>query len=167
MDPNQAMGQMDQMQDPTTQSPESEIDQDEATIFSDLKPEQMVLKNTELKQRYQELYKAVTDTLTKINKVSRTSYDDNMIDFIVKKLTNLRTMITDSLVNAYPARTYLENKVELEKMIYSFNYITKMITNIYESRIKRQQAIAKMNNRVAPGKDPEEFPIFSRGYELQ
>lgn len=167
MDPNQAMDQMDQMQDPATQSPETEIEKDEAIIFSDLKPEQMILKNTELKQRYQELFKAVSDTLTKINKVSRTSYDDTMIDFIVKKLTNLKTMITDSLVNAYPARTYLENKTELQRFTYGFNYITRLVTNIYESRIKRQQAIAKMNTYKNTGHEPEEFPIFNRGYDVQ
>ena len=167
MDPNQAMDQMDQMQDPATQSPETEIEKDEEVIFSDLKPEQMLLKNTELKQRYQELFKAVTETLTKINKVSRTSYDDTMIDFIIKKLTNLKTMITDSLVNAYPARTYLENKTELQRFTYGFNYITRLVTNIYESRIKRQQAIAKMNSKIKPEHEPEEFPIFNRGYDVQ
>lgn len=167
MDPNQAMDQMDQMEDPTTQSPETEIEKDEEVIFSDLKPEQMILKNTELKQRYQELYKVVTETLAKINKVSRTSYDDVMIDFIIKKLTNLKTMISDSLVNAYPARTYLENKTELQRFTYGFNYITKLVTNIYESRIKRKQAIMKMNAKTGPTRSPEEFPIFNRGYDVQ
>jgi hypothetical protein len=156
------------MQEPLpAESPQSEIDNSETAIFSDLKPEQMLLKNTELKQRYQELFKAVTDTLNKINKVSRTSYDDTMIDFIIKKLTNLRTMISDSLVDAYPSRTYAENKTELQRFTYGFNYITRLITVIYESRIKRQRAISKMNTYKDSGHDPEEFPIFNRGYDVQ
>ena len=65
--------------------PGAEIDQAEQDTFADLKPEQMILKNTELKERYQEVYKAATDSLEKINKISRTTYDDVMLDFIVKK----------------------------------------------------------------------------------
>jgi hypothetical protein len=76
-------------------------------------------------------------------------------------------MISDSLVSAYPARTYLENKTELQRFTYGFNYITRLVTNIYESRIKRQRAIAQMNAKQSPERSPEEFPIFNRGYDVQ
>ena len=145
----------------------TEIDNAEKEIFSDLKPEQQLIKKTELKERYQELHKALISTLDKINKVSHTSYDDVMLDFIVKKLVNLKTMVADSLIDAFPTRSYFDNKVELQRLVRSFNYATFLLTKVYESRLKRQQVIAKMNSKKRFEKAPEAFPIFNRGYDVQ
>ena len=160
-DPN-AMGQ-----DMGMQGPNADIEQAEKDVFSDLKPEQMLIKKAELKERYQEVYTAVTDSLEKINKISRTSYDDTMLDFIVKKLTNLKSMIIDSVDRAFDTRTYVENKVELQRFILAFNYLTNMMTQIYQSRLKRQRKIAELNSPKEGQRDPEEFPVFTRGYDIQ
>lgn len=160
-DPN-AMGQ-----DMGMQGPNADIEQAEKDVFSDLKPEQMTIKKTELKERYQEIYTAVTDSLEKINKISRTSYDDTMLDFIVKKLTNLKSMIIDSVEGSFDTRTYVENKVELQRFILAFNYLTNMMTQIYQSRLKRQRKIAELNTPKDGKRDPEEFPVFTRGYDIQ
>ena len=161
-DPNAAMGA-----DQGIQGPEAEIDQAEKDVFSDLKPEQMLIKNTELKERYQEVYKAATDSLEKINKISRTTYDDNMLDFIVKKLTNLKSMVVDALENSFPTRTYADNKTELQRFIVGYNFLTNLMTQIYESRLKRQQKVMELNKKVDSVRDPEEFPVFTRGYDIQ
>jgi len=147
--------------------PAADIEQAEKEVFADLKPEQMAIKNSELKERYQEVYTAITDSLEKVNKISRTSYDDTMLDFIVKKLTNLRSMIVDSLDGTFSTRTYVENKIELQRFIVAFNYLTNMMTQIYQSRLKRQQKVAELNSKTTPGHDPEEFPVFTRGYDVQ
>ena len=160
-DPN-AMGQ-----DMGMQGPNADIEQAEKDVFSDLKPEQMIIKKAELKERYQEVYTAVTDSLEKINKISRTSYDDTMLDFIVKKLTNLKSMIIDSVEGSFDTRTYVENKVELQRFILAFNYLTNMMTQIYQSRLKRQRKIAELNSPKDGKRDPEEFPVFTRGYDIQ
>lgn len=160
-DPN-AMGQ-----DMGMQGPNADIEQAEKDVFSDLKPEQMIIKKAELKERYQEVYTAVTDSLEKINKISRTSYDDTMLDFIVKKLTNLKSMIIDSVEGSFDTRTYVENKVELQRFILAFNYLTNMMTQIYQSRLKRQRKIAELNTPKDGKRDPEEFPVFTRGYDIQ
>ena len=165
-DPNAMGGDPNAGMDAAPQ-PGAEIDQAEQDTFADLKPEQMILKNTELKERYQEVYKAATDSLEKINKISRTTYDDVMLDFIVKKLTNLKSMIVDSLEGAFPTRTYAENKIELQRFILGFNFLTNLITQIYQSRLKRQQKISELNSKTEKGRDPEEFPIFTRGYDIQ
>ena len=149
------------------QGPNADIEQVEKDVFSDLKPEQMILKNAELKERYQEVYKAIVDSLEKINKISRTSYDDTMLDFIVKKMTNLKSMIVDSVEVAFHTRTYVENKIELQRYILAFNYLTNMMTQIYQSRLKRQQKIAELNKKTDSSRDPEEFPVFTRGYDIQ
>ena len=174
-DPN-AMGQEDPnatgatpagMGGPTIQSPEAQIDQDEKDVFSDLKPEQMIILKAELRDNYKELYQLIVDTLDKINKISHTSYDDAMLDFIVKKFMSLKTQIKDTLIDTFQTRTYIANKIELARFTFIFNQLTNMLTQIYQSRLKRQQKVEELNKINQPKHDPEEFPLFSRGYETQ
>lgn len=152
---------------PTIQSPEAQIDQDEKDVFSDLKPEQMIILKAELRDNYKELYQLIVDTLDKINKISHTSYDDTMLDFIVKKLMSLKTQIKDTLVDTFQTRTYIANKIELARFTFIFNQLTNMLTQIYQSRLKRRQKVEELNKVNQLKHDPEEFPLFSRGYETQ
>ena len=152
---------------PTIQSPEAQIEQDEKDTFSDLKPEQMIIMKSELRDNYKTLYKLIIDTIDKINKISHTTYDDSMLDFIVKKFIGLKNQIRDSLIDAFATRTYVANKIELARFTYIFNQLTNMLTEIYKSRLKRQEAITKMNKSSKMHHDVEEFPLFSRGYEQQ
>lgn len=150
---------------PTIQSPEAQIDQDEKDTFSDLKPEQMIIMKAELRDNYKDLYHLVVETIDKINKISHTTYDDTMIDFIVRKLIGLKTQIKDTLVDTFSTRTYIANKIELARFTFIFNQLTNMLTQIYQSRLKRQKKIQDMNKVNQPKHDPEEFPLFSRGYD--
>ena len=152
---------------PTIQSPEAQIEQDEKDTFSDLKPEQMIILKAELRDNYKSLYTLAMDTLEKINKISHTTYDDSMLDFIVRKLVLLKTQIKDTLINTFSTRTYIANKIELARFTFVFNQLTNMLTQIYQSRLKRQKTIQDMNNKQSkPSHDPEEFPLFSRGYDV-
>lgn len=150
---------------PTIQSPEAQIDQDEKDTFSDLKPEQMIIMKAELRDNYKELYKLIIDTLDKINKISHTTYDDTMLDFIVRKFVGLKTQIKDTLVDTFSTRTYIANKIELSRFTFIFNQLTNMLTQIYQSRLKRQQKVQELNKTNTPKHDTEEFPLFSRGYD--
>lgn len=150
---------------PTIQSPEPQIDQDEKDTFSDLKPEQMIIMKAELRDNYKDLYHLIIETLDKINKISHTTYDDTMIDFIVRKFIGLKTQIKDTLIDTFSTRTYVANKIELARFTFIFNQLTNMLTQIYQSRLKRQQKIQDMNKINQHKHDAEEFPLFSRGYD--
>ena len=150
---------------PTIQSPEAQIDQDEKDTFSDLKPEQMIIMKAELRDNYKDLYKLIVDTLDKINKISHTTYDDTMLDFIVRKFVGLKTQIKDTLIDTFSTRTYIANKIELARFTFIFNQLTNMLTQIYQSRLKRQQKVQELNKTNTPKHDAEEFPLFSRGYD--
>lgn len=168
-DPNQVPPDDAGGGDPGMQGPtdiNADIENAEKEVFSDLKPEQQIIMKTELKERYQELHKALIESLAKINKVSRTSYDDVMIDFIIKKMVNLKTMVSDSLVNAFNTRSYFENKKELQRFIRAFNFTSSLLDKIYESRINRQRAAAKDRESRSYTK-PGLLPIFNRGYDVQ
>ena len=127
----------------------------------------MIILKAELRDNYKDLYQLIVDTLDKINKISHTSYDDTMLDFIVKKFMSLKTQIKDTLIDTFQTRTYIANKIELSRFTFVFNQLTNMLTQIYQSRLKRQQKVEELNKVNQPKHDPEEFPLFSRGYEIQ
>lgn len=135
-DPN-AMGDT-AMQEP---NPEDELQQKEDEVFAELKPEQKDIKLMELKKQYMKLNSVVTSSIEKLNKASRTTYDDAMIEFILRKLLELKELSKDSLLRTFSTRTYIENQVELQRMITAFNIITNMISEISTSRLKRNEAI--------------------------
>ena len=111
----------------------------EQELFKDLKPEQLEIKKKELKERFQDLYQITADTIEKLNKVTKTSYDANMIDLSLRQLLNLKDLIHQSITKVFTTRTYVENKIELEKFATLFNSITTTIGMVYESRAKRAQ----------------------------
>lgn len=135
-DPN-AMGDT-AIQEP---NPEDELQQKEDEVFAELKPEQKDIKLMELKKQYMKLNSVVTSSIEKLNKASRTTYDDAMIEFILRKLLELKELSKDSLLRTFSTRTYIENQVELQRMITAFNIITNMISEISTSRLKRNEAI--------------------------
>lgn len=147
-------------------NPEEELDQAEKEVFSELKPDQMKIKITELKKQYKKLHSVVTASLDKVNKASKNSYDSSMIDFIIRKLIELKDMVRDSLLKSFDTRTYIENQIELQRMIVSFNLIGNMIAEIKQSREIRQDTIENdiSKNLFKPKKDNN--MIFSRNISL-
>ena len=122
-------------------NPEDELQQKEDEVFAELKPEQKDIKLMELKKQYMKLNSVVTSSIEKLNKASRTTYDDAMIEFILRKLLELKELSKDSLLRTFSTRTYIENQVELQRMITAFNIITNMISEISTSRLKRNESI--------------------------
>lgn len=172
-DPNAAGGDAGAEEDPNAggddvaaQSPGFE--QDEQKLFADLKPEQMDIKIKELKTQFRNLHIAVEHTIDKINKVSPTTYDAEMLDVIIRKLIFLRKLIRDSVSETFQTRTYIENKQEFQRFANIFNNIGFLLDEIYKSRMKRKEdaeVFAKKRSRFEKKND---FPfMFSTGYDLQ
>lgn len=167
-DPNAAGG------DPNATAPSTnereELDQSEQQVLSNLKPEQVAIMKKELKEQYQKLYTITAESLDKLNKISPTTYDNAMLDFINKKFLMLKSLIRDSLVYTFVTRTYQENKIELQRFYNIFLNLTKLLDIILESRLKRQKRMKEMTdkqNKKLFNRKPE-FPfIFSRGYDVQ
>lgn len=119
--------------------PEDELGQAEKELFKDLKPEQIALKERELRERFQDLYQVVAESIDKLNKVTKTTYDSNMLDLVLRQLINLKDTILHSITKAFPTRTYVQNKIELQKLATIFNVLTNSVQNIYEARISKIQ----------------------------
>lgn len=144
-DPNAPMGP--EGMDPA-QEPMDDLQAAEQDIFKDFTPDQLALRDKELKKRFQEINSIIIETIEKLNKVTKTAYDSNMLDFIIRKLIDLKEISRDSLVDGFKTRTYTQNRMELEKIATEFNLITNMVEEIYNSRIKRAIKTSKGNNMV-------------------
>ena len=158
--------------DVASPSQTEEIEQDEKDVFADLKPEQMSIKNDELRQQFKSLHDTIVSSLEKINKISHTTYDDQMLDFIVKKMILLKGMIKDTLIDSFRYRTYIENRVELQRMTTVFNYLTNLLSEIYQSRLKRQERIKEISDKnnkkkFSNKKQSDKLPEFYQGYDIQ
>ena len=115
--------------------PEDELGQAEKELFKDLKPEQVAIKERELRERFQDLYQVVAESIDKLNKVTKTTYDSNMLDLVLRQLINLKDTILHSITKAFSTRTYVQNKIELQKLATIFNALTNSVRNIYEARM--------------------------------
>lgn len=140
---------------------------DEQEVFSDLKPEQMVVKNKELKRQFKNLNDTIFSAIDKINNVSHASYDDSLLSFIIRKLLELKDMSRDYLVDVYDSKSYIENQIQLQKMVTTFNYITNLLSNIKQNREVEHIKSAKeteVNNSDSGYKD---YPqLFTKDIEL-
>lgn len=145
--------------------PSDELHQMEQEIFADISTDQMNIKVTELKKQFKKLNSVITSSIDKIDRVSRTTYDDSMIEFAVRKLIELKEYSKDYLLKTFNTKTYIENQVELQRIIITFNLITNLFSEIRISRIKRKKAIDKNNKsqRKSSTKNPL---VFSRRFEI-
>jgi len=133
-------------------SQEDPLDQAESEVFSNLKPEQFAIRIKTLKNQYKNLHSTIVDTLDQMNKLTKTSYDSNMIEFATRRLLELKDNVRDALVLSFPTRTYVENEIELQKATAAFNQIYDMINIVYDSRLKRA---AKYNKQTLHTKQLE------------
>ena len=145
--------------------PSDELHQMEQEIFADISTDQMNIKVTELKKQFKKLNSVITSSIDKIDRVSRTTYDDSMIEFAVRKLMELKEYSKDYLLKTFNTKTYIENQVELQRIIITFNLITNLFSEIRISRIKRKKAIDK-NNKSQRKSLVKNTLVFSRRFEI-
>ena len=147
-----------------TEPPTEEENKDD--IFSDLKPEQMDIKTIELKNQFKNINSVVTASIDKINKISRNTYDDTLVEFIIRKLLQLRDYSRDYVIKTFKTKSYLENQVEFQRMMITFNLISNLFNNIKVTRLERREMIEKKNNHLFKIKknNSKSYPVFSRGF---
>ena len=147
-----------------TEPPTEEENQDD--IFSDLKPEQMDIKTIELKNQFKNINSVVTASIDKINKISRNTYDDTLVEFIIRKLLQLRDYSRDYVIKTFKTKSYLENQVEFQRMMITFNLISNLFNNIKVTRLERREMIEKKNNHLFKIRknNSKSYPVFSRGF---
>ena len=126
-DPNAMMGE--------EPSDAEELDQAEGEIFKDIKPEQMNIKIEELKQQFKKFNSVIVAAMEKLDDVSHTTYDDALLEFIARKLLELKELSRDYLLKTFNTRTYIQNQIELQRMIIAFNLVTNLISELREKKL--------------------------------
>ena len=107
-----------------------DINKIEEELFSSLTPEQVAIKNYELKNQFIELYSIIGSTLVRINDITKSNENINILKFITEKLLELREMIDFNITTAYQTRTYIENNIIYQQCIATLNTIADIINNI-------------------------------------
>ena len=101
----------------------------EAELFSNLTDEQIAIKNTELKNQYIDLYTTIGRTLVRINDVSKTDDNIEILKFVTDKLLELRDMIDFNITTAFNTRTYIENNIIYQQCLSTLNAISDILSN--------------------------------------
>lgn len=141
----------------------------EQDIFRDLSPEQMIIKNKELKAQFKSLNNIIFDSLEKLNNISHTSYDNTILDFVVRKLVELKDISRDYTVDAFNTKSYIENQIQLQKMVATFNRIVNLLSNVRDNRQREFEKELKQNKKYSFGKGrSNDYPyIFSKDIDYE
>ena len=135
-----------------------DINKIEDELFSSLTPEQISIKNHELKDQFIELYSIIGSTLVRINDISKSNENINVLKFITEKLLELREMIDFNITTAYQTRTYIENNIIYQQCIATLNAIADIIDNIpkLDGRDEDQEEDEEDKNGISVEDDDEE-----------
>lgn len=137
----------------------------EQELFADLGPDKLAIKTEELKNRFKDLYDSVNGSLDKLNKISRTTDDADEIDFLVRKLLDIRDLTRDGLLKAFATKTYVENQLELKRLIVLYGAITSCFTSILHRRGIEQAESNKTGKSRHAKLDP--LSGFTKTYDVQ
>ena len=105
----------------------SELQSAENKLFADLTPDQMAIKNRELKQKFIDVYKTTSYILYRFNSVPKSSFNNKSIMFVVNKLNKLRDIVFDYISETFFTKTYIENSIMLQEFIVTLNTINNII----------------------------------------
>ena len=119
----------DDIPDETTDG-KSEIQSLEDNLFKDLTPEQMTIKQIELKQQYIDLFDSISDIVSRVNKITKTTDNANIIEFVTNKMSELKDLVHFYLNNTYITKSYIENTMNYQQYILILNTINKMLKEI-------------------------------------
>lgn len=130
-DPN-AAGDTGDMGDPGGgEKSDDEIKQLEDELFSSFTPEQLDIKNRELKKLYIDLYDTTEAIIGRINEIPKIEKYLSIVEFVSDKLADLRSTISDYLNGGtYKSLSYTENMINYNKFVAVLHGINKIIEEI-------------------------------------
>lgn len=137
----------------------------ESELFTDLGPDKLAIKTEELKNRFKDLYDSINGSLNKLDKISRTTDDADEIDFLVRKLLDIRDLSRDALIKSFNTKTYVENQIELKRLIALYSAITNGFSDILHRRHQEQVESNKAGKTKFPKLD--HLSGFTKTYDVQ
>lgn len=102
----------------------------EAKLFSDLTPQQITIRNSELKNQYVELYRTIDKSLARLSNITKLDQNIPILDFTSKKLTELKVLVNDYIINTFNTNGYLENQVNLKHFLLVLTAIDDILKHV-------------------------------------
>ena len=104
------------------------------------------------------MYSIIGSTLVRINDISKTNENINVLKFITEKLLELREMIDFNITTAYQTRTYIENNIIYQQCIATLNAIAEIIDNIpkLDGRDESEEEESEEDKNGIPVDDEDE-----------
>ena len=108
----------------------------EKTLFADLSPEQMSIKNSELMQNYMDLYETLNHIFDNINKIPKDYNNTRVLAFITDKVLDLKDMVHSIITVSYSTKTYVENLTVYKQCLLILKQIDNMLKGLIDSKHK-------------------------------
>ena len=102
----------------------------EKTLFADLTPEQMSIKNSELMQNFIDLHETLNQIFNNINKIPKTYNNTRVLAFISDKILDLKDMIHMTITTTYGTKTYVENLTTYKQSLLILKQIDNMLKEL-------------------------------------
>ena len=102
----------------------------EKTLFADLTPEQMSIKNSELMQSFIDLHETLNQIFNNINKIPKTYNNTRVLAFISDKILDLKDMIHMTITTTYGTKTYVENLTTYKQSLLILKQIDNMLKEL-------------------------------------
>ena len=146
------------MEDPTAAGgtgpdmQQDEIKELEDSLFQHLKPDQIKSAKINLKGQFVDLYETIDKTIERLDKIDRTSSDISSINFVVKKLFEIRTLLKEALIKNFDNKSYVENQIILQRHMAIFNALTNILGELGKTKSAKEKKRAK---RIMSGKEED------------
>lgn len=115
---------------------DSEIQDLENDLFSELTPAQIAIKQTELKTQFITLYGNIEKTIDRLAKVNRVEDNIKPLEFVTLKLMQLKDLVRDSLIESYDTRSYVENQIMLQRLMAIFATLMNIVEELAKGKDK-------------------------------
>lgn len=106
----------------------------EKSIFDTLSPEQQAAKTKELKDLYTVAHTKCQEIIDAVSGAERDAQYAKIYDYIISRLSDLKTYIIDYLSQVFDSKTYLENMTEYQKYLAVFDTIKNIFDEIQKSK---------------------------------
>ena len=141
-DNNQDDGNNEETPDSTEDTGEESLKDIEAKLFSGLTPEQISIKQIELKTQYLQLYKQVEKLIDRINSINKNESNIAVLKYATKKLIEVRDILNFYITKTYDTKSYIENLTQFQFCLSILNTISNLIQ---ELKINKKEAKENKN----------------------
>ena len=108
----------------------------EKTLFSDLSPQQMAIKNSEHLQNYIDLFESLNTIFDNINKIPKTYSNTRVIEFVGEKIVEMKDMVNYIITTTYITKTYVEKMATYKQCLLMLQQINTMLKGLVQKPIK-------------------------------